>query len=152
MKYCHSIKITVFSYEDEDYAKVHDSLLKLFLFSLEENKIQLKKTSAEGFSDRKIVILEVMLSKEKLVNAFLKNFLEKLTKQQKEVLIEQAESRLDENLDFFVRIDKNYWIEFSKMELTDSGKCLHIRMSIATFPKKRENALKVVKELFGCEF
>ena len=147
MKYCHSIKATVFSKEDENQNKVLESFLKSFPFSLSENKIELKKKSAEGFSDKKIVIFEVLLSKEKHVRLFLENFIKNLTKQQKEVLIEQTESRLDDNLDFFIRIDKTYWMEFGKIEITDSGNCFHLRLSIAAFPKKRENAINVIKEL-----
>ena len=147
MKVCHSIKITVFSYEDEDHLKIKESLLKLFPFNLEENKVSIKKTSAEGFSDKKIVIFEVILTKDKIISLFLENILSKLSKLHKEALLEQIESRLDENLDFFIRIDKTYWMEFEKIELTDSGKCFHIRMSISAFPKKRENAREVVRKL-----
>ena len=41
--------------------------------------------------------------------------------QQKQIL-QQAESRLDKNLDFFLRFGKDLWINEKKLILTDSGK------------------------------
>ena len=58
------------------------------------------------------------------------------------------ESRLDKNLDLFLRFEKDTWINERKLVLTDSGKCFHLRISIAAFPKNREVALNVVKDLF----
>ena len=63
-------------------------------------------------------------------------------------MLEQKESRLDEDLNFFVRIDKEKWIDGKEMFLTDSGNCFHIKILIAAFPKKRENALKIVEKMF----
>ena len=78
------------------------------------------------------------------MNKFLENLLNNLSKGQKEQILREDESRLDENLDFFIRLDKDSWINDKKLELTDSGKCFHLKISIAAFPKKREVALKVV--------
>ena len=148
MKYAHSIKLSVFSYEPENIEPVLEAFLKLFPFNLEENKVVLNKTNAHGFNEKKIIILEVTLNKTNLVNQFLDYLLGNLDENQKDTLIEQAESRLDQNLYFFIRFDMDSWINEKKLLLTDSGKCLHIRMSIAAFPKKREIALNIVKELF----
>lgn len=68
---------------------------------------------------------------------------------QKKNIVMQIESRLGKNLDFFMRFDKEAWINEKKLILTDSGKCFHIRLSVAVFPKKRYAALKLVKGLFS---
>ena len=149
MKYAHLIKLSIFSYEHENIEQILEAFLRFFPFNLEENKVLLKKSTAEGFNDRKITILEVILSKTSLVSEFLENLLNKLGKEQKEQILMEAESRLDENLDFFIRFDKESWINDKKIELTDSGKCFHLKISIAAFPKKREIALNVVKKLFS---
>jgi RNA binding exosome subunit len=147
MKYAHLIKLTVFSYEDEDKDSIFDSLLGFFPFNLESNEISVKKTKAEGFNENKVEILNVMLAKTNLINQFLKGLLEKMDEGQKRTIFNQAESRLDKNLDFFMRFDKGEWINEKKLALTDSGKCFHMKISIAAFPKKRELALKVIKDL-----
>jgi len=149
MKYAHLVKVTVFSYVDENSDKIEDSLLKLFPFNLEENKIVLKKTGAAGFNEKKIIVFEVRLEKNNLINKFLENLNSNLDKNQKTIILLQKESRLDDELDFFLRFDKDLWINDEKLELTDTGKCFHIKMSIAAFPKKRENGLKIVKDMFS---
>ena len=148
MKYAHSIKLTVFSYENENIQNILGAFLKFFPFSLEENKIELKKTEAKGASESIITIFEVILTKTNLINRFLDFILSSLDKKQKELILKQIESRLDENLDFFIRFDEDEWIKNNKLELTDSGKCFHLKINVAAFPRKREIGLKIINELF----
>lgn len=149
MKYAHLIKLTVFSYEHKNSQEILDAFLKFFPFNLEENKIILKKTDAIGFNDKKIEIFEIILTKTNFINKLLNNLLHNLDKEQKNKILGQIASRLDKNLDFFLRFDKEAWINDKKLVLTDSGKCFHIKISIAAFPKKRGIALNVVKDLFS---
>lgn len=60
MKYAHLIKLTVFSYENEDSDSIVKAFLSFFPFSLEDNKVSLNK-----------------------INQFLKNFLINLDANQK---------------------------------------------------------------------
>ena len=149
MKYAHLIKLTAFSYEDDNNQSILDAFLKFFPFSLEDNKVILKKTDAAGFNDKKIGIFEATLTKTNLTNQFLKNFLNNLDKKQKNKVLQQIKSRLDKNLDFFLRFEKNLWINDKKLALTDSGNCFHIKINIAAFPKKRKVALNVIKDMFS---
>ncbi|MBI4452075.1 hypothetical protein HY637_01480 [Candidatus Woesearchaeota archaeon] len=149
MKYAHSAKLSVFSHENENSNNVLEAFLRLFPFNLEENKVDIIKRNATGFNESKIEIYEVMLTKTNLINQFLDFVLSNLDEVQKGVIIQQAESRLDDDLDFFIRFDKEEWTEKNKIELTESGKCFHLKMSIAAFPKKREVALKIINELFS---
>ena len=149
MKYAHKIKLNVFSYEHEDRNSVLESFLGFFPFSLEENKVILKNTKASGFNEKKIEIFEAALTKDSLIKQFLNSLLNNLSEVQKGQLLQQAESRLDADLNFFIRFDKDLWIKDRKLFLTDSGKCFHLKMSVAAFPRKREVALNAVKELFS---
>lgn len=149
MKTTHAIKLSVFSKEEDNEQDVLNSFLSLFPFNLEEQKITLNKTNAEGFNQSKIKVFEVMLEKERHTTPFLKHLLEKLTPEQKELILRQAESRLDNELKLFLRFDKDKLMKENRLWLTDSGNCFHIKMSIASFPAKREAALEVVKGIFG---
>src|SRR3989344_8315599 len=71
MKYAHSIRLTVFSYENENSNALLESFLKFFPFNLEENKIELKKTEAKGANESIITIFEIILAKTNLINRFL---------------------------------------------------------------------------------
>jgi len=147
MKYAHSLKLSVFSNENEDSGLILSSLKEFFPLAFAD-KIKIKKTEAEGVNENKIEIFEIILTKDKLINQFLESLTEKLDKESKKQIIKQSESRLDENLDFFIRFDKDSRINEKELVLTDSGKCFHLKMAIAAFPKKREVALNIVKELF----
>ena len=151
MKIAHQIKVKVFSYEknNEDEKLVLDKFLQLFPFNLKDEKIELKNTNALGLNENKITIFEVALTKEKHTNLFLNNLIKNLDEEQKKFILSQLESRLDNNLDFFLRFDKNEYIQNNKLKLTDSGNCFHIKISVAAFPKKREIASGIVKEIFG---
>src|SRR3989338_798173 len=148
MKYAHSIRLNVFSYENENSGIILESFLKFFPFSLKENKVELKKATAQGFNESTITIFEAVLTKTNLINQFLDFILSNLDKKQKELILKQIESRLDDNLDFFIRFDKEEWMNNYKLELTDSGKCFHLKINVAAFPRKREVGLKIVNELF----
>ncbi len=162
MKLANSIKVSVFikttgkpvesvsqdlQKPEEDEALIKEKFISLFPFSLEEEKLILKRSKAQGFNQRQIIIYEVELSKERHTNAFLKNLKDKLDEQQKKMLISQ-DNRLDENLDFFIRLDKPCLLS-NLFQVTDCGDCFHIKISIAAFPKKREIALEVVKRIFA---
>jgi len=150
MKIAHQIKTKVFSYEkfNDDTDLILNKFLQLFPFKLEDEKIDLKKTVAFGFHDKKITIIEAILKKEKHIKKFLENLVEKIDEEQKKLISEQLESRLDNNLDFFLRFDKDEYVKNDKLILIDSGNCFHIEMSVAAFPKKREIAVNIIKSIF----
>lgn len=149
MKYAHLIKLTAFSFEHEKSKPILDAFLRFFPFNLEEENVSLRKSDASGFNESKIEIFDITLTRGSLISQFLKNLLSNLDENQKKLVLQQAESRLDKNLDFFLRFDKGSWINEKKLVLTDSGKCFHIRISVAAFPKKREVALNVINDLFS---
>ena len=149
-KTAHQIKTKVFSYEknNDDNKLILDKFIKFFPFSLEQEKIELSERNVSGFDERKITIFEVTLIKEKHTSKFLENLTKNLDKNQKELSLSQLESRLDDNLDFFLRFDKDKYLENDLLQLTDSGNCFHVEMSIAAFPKKRDIAVEIIKQIF----
>ncbi len=149
MKWVHKVTITVFDKPGEKKAETIEGLKALVPFNLEEAKINVEDRHAEGFNQRKINILMITLTKDAHTNDFLQFLLDTLNEEQKGQLVSQAESRLDEELDYFIRIEKDKWVQERQIWLTDSGNCYHIKLSLAAFPKKRETALKLVKKMFS---
>jgi len=147
MKLANIIKVSVFVKPEESEAPIKEAFLGLFPFSLEEEKIMFKKTRATSFNQREIIIYEAELIKDRHINAFIDFLKSKLDDQQKKILISQ-ENRLDDNLDFFIRLDKQSLLN-NQFNITDSGECFHLRISIAAFPRKKETALEVVKKIFS---
>jgi hypothetical protein len=145
----HNICISVFSKPEDDEEKVKSNLISLFPFSLKDEKIQLKSKKCLGFNDREINVFEVFLEKEKHARKFLENLNKKLLEDQKEILIKQVQSRLDDDFYFFIRIDKEKLINEKRFWITDKGNCYHIKIKIAAFPNKREIAIKNIKKIFS---
>lgn len=149
MKYAHLIRLSVFSKEGEKEEDILRSLKELIPFNLEDEKIIIEIKKASGFEEKKIIIFTVTLKKETHTTKFLKNLNQKLSDDQKSLLKRQSESRLDKKYNFFIRLDKQKLLEKNETWITDSGDCFHIRISIAAFPKNRENALNAVINLFN---
>jgi RNA binding exosome subunit len=122
---------------------------KFFPFDLEEEKLKIDRRSAISFDARKILIFQVHLEKTSHINQFLRHLSTLLNDQQKTLLIKQKESRLDKGNHFFIRFDKDKLINENRFFVTDKGNCYHLKMSIAAFPTTRENAFKVLDELFS---
>lgn len=147
MKFAHNIQIRVFCREEENPEKVLEGLHKFVPFNFEEEKILLKKTNASGFKEKSIAIFEVVLEKEKHTAKFIQHLIASLSQEQKNYLERQITSRLDKELNFFLRIDKQILLDENRYFITDRGNCYHIRISVAAFPSKYEKAVEVVKRM-----
>lgn len=150
MKLVHKVTITVFAKPEEDYGAIEQGLVDLVPVDFEENKLKVDVRSATTFHDRVMRILSVTLRKQPHIRAFIKQLKEKLGKDQIKTVLKQKESRLDQDeLDFFIRIGKDQWIEDKRMVLTDSGFCYHIKLHLAAYPAKRERGLEIVEILLS---
>ncbi|MEE9525315.1 MAG: RNA-binding domain-containing protein [Candidatus Woesearchaeota archaeon] len=148
MKIANSIRIKVYIKEEEDFDKIKKSLLELIPFDLEKEKVELKEELVQGFDEKEIKILRFVLDKNRHIEAFLNNLNEKLFEETKERILSYAESRLDDDCNFFLRFSKEKWVEEKLLWLTDQGNCFHIKMNVAAFPKKKEIAMKIIRNIF----
>ena len=140
-----SVRISVFQKEGEE---VKEKLLELVSFDLTEEKIELVEKKANGFEEKEIKIYEILLVKERHVNSFIENLISKLSSETKELILKQAESRLDEECNFYLRFSKEKLIKENEFWITDQGNCFHIKINIAAFPKKKEKALEIIRKAF----
>jgi len=152
MKRAHTIIMNVFVKPEELLQdkeinnKIIDCIKKMLTVDWTRESDILNTTTAEGFDNRKIQIHELHMHKESHTNQFINNLMNHFTSEQKQFLITDKHNRLDENLEFFIRLDKKRMLE-GKYELTTSGDCFHIKMNIAAFPKKIETALAVIDSM-----
>lgn len=144
MKYFHNLKVTVFVNPGEDEERIVHVLRSLFPFSLEEEKIEIKRQNAKGFQEKNIIIYEVCLVKESHTTRFWNALKANLNDMQKEKLLRELKLRLDEEFNFFIRLDKQALLQ-GFYSVTDSGSCYHIKFSTACFPKSRESAIKCLE-------
>ena len=151
MKIAHTVKLSVFVGENEDIRPVNDLFHQWLPLDWEKEKIHLESQKATGFEQKVITITALTITKEAHTSLFLKNLFSKLDAVQKKILIHQLESRLDDELNFFIRLDKNKLLKENKYAVIDSGDCFHIKISTAAFPKKRDVTKEAVRKLLGVE-
>ena len=149
MRTFHNITITVFcKHKEDDPQLIETKLRQLIPFDIEKEKVTLQKQKATGLENNIITIFEIITEKESLITLFLKWFLNELDDHQKRMLHEQLHSRLDEELSFFIRLDKEAWNRENKLVVVDHGNCYHIKMRVAAYPKSREAAISVLRQFF----
>jgi RNA binding exosome subunit len=148
MKSFHHVAISVFAKPEDDAPKLAQGLRALLPFSLDDEQLTLEDHHAKGFNERTIHIMSVHLMKDRHINTFLDSFLQRLSRQQRLQLMQEADTRLDSELMFFIRIDKDLWANEQIVQLTDSGNCYHFKCHVSAFPSKREVALDVVTKVF----
>ena len=154
MKHFHNVRMSVFIKPEDrlDDPNIESKLLDAIKFlypnvGLDDKEPKIFTETVEGLEGRKIEIIKLDILKEAHTNFFLKNLLSKLTSEQKDLIVKEADLRVDDNLDFFIRFDKKKLFN-KELEITTSGDCVHIRASVAAFPKNLDTATAVVKEMF----
>ena len=146
MKYAHHIEMRVFCKEGEDEKGIVDKIHELFPMDFEKEKIEFTRKSAESFDGNRITIFTVFVKKERQTTIVLKNLFSHLDNSQIDLLKQQLESRLDDKLHFYIRLEKKELL-LGNYQITDSGDCFHINISIAAYPHKRTVARKTVEKL-----
>ena len=147
MKLAHSIVITVFARTEENIPEIKEALVRFVGMDLEKEKLKVaeeKATSAEGFV---IMILSITLQKDRHIQEFLERMNGKLNAEDKDTIVKQYLTRVDDDLNFFVRLEKNALIA-NECKLTDGGNCYHIKMHLASYPAKIELGKEIVKKIF----
>ena len=152
MNVAHSVTVRVFCGQEENENEVVNGLKLLFPLDLEKEKIAIKKQNALGFSDRKIAIFEVVLTKNRHVKAFLDNLLPKISGTDRQMLLRQLDSRIDDDANFFVRLEKETLAKRNELLVTDGGNCYHVRIKMAAYPSNKESAMKEMMKLLNQSF
>ncbi len=146
VKFAHNIQMRVFCREKDNELDIINAIHELFPFDFEKQKIEFTEQTAETFEGKKIKIFSVFVKKQRHTAKVLNNLFSKLSDDQKELLRKQMESRLDQNLHFFIRLDKPKLLE-GEYWITDSGDCFHLDICIAAYPHKRAVARTILKRL-----
>jgi len=148
IKQAHNITIKVYAYEDENAKQIAQALTQLLPEQFEEEKIFIETEDIRILEGRDMSIYTVSLQKQRHIKETLTLLKEHLGAEQC-AIIAQQENRVDDEGNCFIRIDKQSFVETGQVKLTDAGDCFHIKLVLAAFPKSKENAVRVMKELFG---
>jgi hypothetical protein len=129
---------TVHSTEDPE--KVAEAIATLIPFEFE-----IQSTRAEGHFGNPLIFLEVHIRKKKEIKEFWNSFIERIG-EQKNILLEELEQRIDEDGFFYIRIDKQQ-AYLGELKLISGGDGIVLKVKITTYPLKRDKVLEAAKEL-----
>ncbi|MAF34486.1 hypothetical protein CMO91_01445 [Candidatus Woesearchaeota archaeon] len=144
MKKAHSVVVSVFV-KDEPVLPVKKALSSLFPFPITKLLEQKKVT---GLEKNEITVLAVKLTKDSHTNAFLRHLTENLSEEDRAMVLRQKQSRLDEELAFYLRLGKSQLLK-GKYKIVEGGDCFHIRILLACYPKSRVAGIKLVDEILA---
>lgn len=148
MKQFHYIKFRLIARHDENYDEMMSRMQDILEVDFEKDKVNVEEIGATGVLDDEIRIVEIFLKKARHTNAFVRKMIEKMPEEDKRAVLEELDLRLDDNCDLFIRFDKPLVLEKGDFRLVNSGNCLHVKFSVATYPKKREVAERIVRDIF----
>ncbi len=140
------ITVRVYSKEEENGEEIKNSIISMFPFDVVELKL-LNISRNAGFNKKTITEYRVELGKKNQIGEFIGSLNEKLTKEQKEFLINTFDARFNDDFELFIRLFKSELIR-GNYQITDSGDCFHIKMTVTAFPHTKEVAKKNVEEIF----
>lgn len=115
----------------------------------DKEKVIVRQKLAEGFNERKIRVIEATLTKERHIRTFIESLLGRLSEHDKNLLLAQLDSRIDDNANFFVRFEKENVAKNHSLLVTDGGNCYHVRIKVAAYPATKEKAIEAAKELLS---
>jgi RNA binding exosome subunit len=103
------------------------------------------ESSFENSDEQTQHILELDITKTRHLNLYTKWLSEVLNPQLKEIVLAQLDTRIDDECNLFIRFDLDELMQ-NQYVLTQSGRCLHCRFTIAAFPKRKEVAVSLVEK------
>jgi RNA-binding protein len=145
-KLIHSIQITILEKNEENLEGIHDIFFHLFPIDFKKEQIDIKHEKLEGLEQKIIHSFSLITTKQRHNKILSESILSKINKETKKQLLNQLDSRLDDEGNFYIRFDKQELFHES-FQLTDSGNCIHIKIKLAAFPAKKEQFKKSIETL-----
>lgn len=149
----HHINLRVTAHSTEDGSRVRKAL-DFFLLNSATRGADVSTDDivdaldVEGHYGNPITIFNAKISRKKECLAFAKFVRGNISPEDLEILRREMPSRLDDDLVFHLRFDKQAAYE-DKVVLTSSSDAITAKVKIETYPKDWVKAGKIVEELFG---
>ena len=132
------------AYLDSIEALFHE----LLPLNFEKENLSIDHEQMEGLTNSMVHSFNLTLKKQRHTLLFLHTLFDYLSESDKQSLYEQRALRLDDEGQFYLRLDKEQLLHHIS-RLTDTGDCFHITIKLAAFPAKRENFLATLELLFS---
>lgn len=148
------VELRAFAHATEDLRRVEDALAFAAGFDrVDETDAKgfasaLTKMPSQGHFRNPIMIMNLLLGRAALVRRFWDRLLAQPAVRRS--LASQAADRLDDDLVFWFRLDKQAAAR-GALRLAEGEDVLLVRAKLATYPKDRETGLAFLDRFFGAE-
>lgn len=146
------VQLRTFCHATEDLTMVETALANAAGFDLDDEEEQkrfrqtLTTTRSSGHFNNPIEILEVEMRRSREMRRFWDRLFAEGTVARR--LLREADERLDDDLVFWFRIDKQE-AAMGDVALSRGEDVVHVRAKVATYPKDREVALRFLEGFLG---
>ncbi len=136
----HNLSYRAFVYGTENEEKVREAISTLLPTA------QPLKEITEGYHKNQVIILQGKIAKKREIKDFLGK-LRNLNPSLKKRILRELEDRIDSRGNLFLRFDKQR-AYLGDMKLVEHGDAIHLKLKIAAYPARKEEALKVARQIF----
>ncbi len=137
----HNISYRVFVYGTENEEKVKEAVKTLFPNSHPQTD------TTEGYFKNPVLILHDKISKNREIKNFIQ-ILKEIDAASKKRLLSVLENKMDERGNLFLRFDKQR-AYLGDLKIIEHGDAIHVKINIAAYPAKKENAMEITRDIFG---
>lgn len=137
----HNISYRVFVYGTENDEKVKEAVKTLFPNSHPQTD------TTEGYFKNPVLILHDKITKNREIKEFVE-ILKQIDAASKKRLRSELENKMDERGNLFLRFDKQR-AYLGDLKIIEHGDAIHVKINVAAYPAKKENAIEVAKDIFG---
>jgi RNA binding exosome subunit len=146
IKYIHSIQINVFEKNEQNIKKIKDVYQKLLPIDFIKENFVIQHEELEGFNKKSIHSLIIRTKKNRHNTILINSILNSLSKKDLIDIFKQMETRLDDEGNFYIRLDKKTLFN-DHFNLVDHGDCFHIKIKILGYPANKKNYIESSKNL-----
>lgn len=136
----HNLSYRAFVYGTENEEKVREAISNLL------PSAHIEKEITEGYHHNTVVILQGKITKKREIKDFLEK-LGTLKPSAKKRILRELENRMDERGNLFLRFDKQR-AYLGDLKIVEHGDAIHLKLKIAAYPARKEEALKVARQIF----
>ncbi len=121
----------------------------LEIFDEKEQKIIEQKQDSFIDSQEETTFIQTLLfEKKRHLAKIIPHVFSFMSKMQLQEILEQLDSRIDEDCFFFLRFTKQILLQ-KTVELTQSGDCVHCQFLVGSYPAKKESAVSAVESFLN---
>lgn len=137
----HNISYRTFVYGTENEEKVKKAVKTLFPNSSPQQEY------IEGYYQNPVLILHDKIERNRDIKDFIAK-MEHLPVSYRNKILDDLDRKMDDKGNLFLRFNKQK-AYLDELEVVEHGDSIHVKIKIAAYPARKEQAMKIARKLWG---